>query len=383
MNAPLPRRLRAARERGAGLIEIMVGVLIGMIVVAVVYNLLVVAEGYKRMAIGVADAQVTGQLTQFIVGRELANAGNALATATDELAVCGDWRLKPLPAVIRAGATANDPDDLTLFYSTSPRVVHPVYFAAAVAPPNPLPIYSPNGFKVNDWFIATDRTANCSLGQVTGITQFPSGNPWPPADSGGGIQLAYTPASAFSFTPGSRIINLGPQVNRVHYMVNAAKAQLESQNVNPGAGVQPVVPLAQNVVLLKAQYGIDTNGDGNIDCWTPADNAGTCGAVDYSGPSDPATALGGGVFAPAATAAQIRGIKAIRVAIVVRSEDVARTDATNASLVNQTAWLFNCAANNATCQSRIQIDNTVLNDYGRYRIYESTIPLRNSLWNQP
>ena len=53
----------------------------------------------------------------------------------------------------------------------------------------------------------------------------------------------------------------------------------------------------------------------------------------------------------------------------------------SASLVNQTAWLFNCAANDATCQSRIQIDNTVLNDYSRYRIYETVIPLRNALWN--
>ena len=29
----------------------------------------------------------------------------------------------------------------------------------------------------------------------------------------------------------------------------------------------------------------------------------------------------------------------------------------------------------------MQIDNTVLQDYGRYRIYEATIPLRNSIWN--
>ena len=50
--------------------RLMVGVLIGMIVVAVVYNVLVMAEGYKRSTIGVADAQVTGQLAQFVVGRE-------------------------------------------------------------------------------------------------------------------------------------------------------------------------------------------------------------------------------------------------------------------------------------------------------------------------
>ena len=81
-------------------------------------------------------------------------------------------------------------------------------------------------------------------------------------------------------------------------------------------------------------------------------------------------------------AACIRAIKAVRVALVVRSEDVAKADAVNATLVNQSAWIFNCAANDATCQGRIQLDNTVLQDYGRYRIYEATIPLRNAIWNQ-
>ncbi len=77
----------------------------------------------------------------------------------------------------------------------------------------------------------------------------------------------------------------------------------------------------------------------------------------------------------------MRSIKAVRIAIVVRSEHQERQDALSASLVNQSAWLFNCAANDATCQGRIQINNTVLDDYSRYRIYETVIPLRNSIWN--
>ena len=88
------------------------------------------------------------------------------------------------------------------------------------------------------------------------------------------------------------------------------------------------------------------------------------------------------------TPRRLRSIKAVRIAIVVRSEhqeraDLAAENKLSASLVGQTAWLFNCAANNATCQGRIQIDNTVLNDYSRYRIYETVIPLRNALWSNP
>ena len=55
--------------------------------------------------------------------------------------------------------------------------------------------------------------------------------------------------------------------------------------------------MAQNIVLLKAQYGVDSNGDNLVDCWTPADNSGTCtiagAAVDFTGPTDPTTLAGG------------------------------------------------------------------------------------------
>lgn len=387
---------RSARQRGAGIIETMVGILIGMIVVAAVYNVLVLAEGYKRSTIGVADAQVTGQLTQYILGREIANGGAAMMMAVDELGGCSDWRLKALPVAITAGATANDPDQLTVYYSSSPRVVHPVRFSGPLTlttVPNAYPVNSPNGFKPGDWIIATDYSGgsgNCALAKINpnGVTQL-DGSAWPPASGGGQVALAHTPVTAFAPAPdaGWRTINMGPQLMRMHYTIDPVKAQLNSQNVNwldPGGGLfQPVTPLAQNVVLLKAQYGVDVNGDNLLDCWTDAVAANPCNGLDYSGPTDPKTLAGGGPFATNATAAQLRAIKAVRVAIVVRSEHQERPDALSASLVGQTAWLFNCAANNATCLRRIQIDNTILNDYSRYRIYETVIPLRNSLWNEP
>ena len=84
--------------------------------------------------------------------------------------------------------------------------------------------------------------------------------------------------------------------------------------------------------------------------------------------------------APANSAARIRSIKAIRLAIVVRSDDDVKPDAASGSLLNQSAVLFTCPASILNCTT-LTIDNTVLQDYRRYRIYEATIPLRNSLWH--
>ena len=45
------------RQRGFGLVETMIGILIGLLVVLVIYNLFSAAERYKRMTVGTSDAQ--------------------------------------------------------------------------------------------------------------------------------------------------------------------------------------------------------------------------------------------------------------------------------------------------------------------------------------
>lgn len=77
MNAARPTPARR-RQRGAGLIETMIGILIGLLVVLVVYNLLAVAEDYRRATTGASDAQITGLLSQFITSQDAASAGSGI-----------------------------------------------------------------------------------------------------------------------------------------------------------------------------------------------------------------------------------------------------------------------------------------------------------------
>ena len=62
-------------HRGFSLIEIMVGVVIGLIAVLVIYQIFAAAEGIKRNTTSVGDAQQNGLLSSFMLGIELANAG--------------------------------------------------------------------------------------------------------------------------------------------------------------------------------------------------------------------------------------------------------------------------------------------------------------------
>ena len=138
-------------QNGAGIVETMIGILIGMIVILVVYNVFAVSEGYKRAAVGAADAQTTGLYAQFVLAREITNAGNGLldsgiASSVSDLVQCANtqatWinptppfpapkvpaKIRPTPVLINDGGGANAPDSLIVAYSLSPHVVSPVQF---------------------------------------------------------------------------------------------------------------------------------------------------------------------------------------------------------------------------------------------------------------
>jgi type IV pilus assembly protein PilW len=383
-----PRNIPARRQRGAGIIETMIGILIGLLVVLVIYQVFAASQGYKRLTTAEADAQVTGLFTQFVLGRELANAGAAIATGFDTFAPCSaplanSWQLKPIPVLITDGGGLNLSDSFVVFYGNPLHVANPVVFLGpAMVTPNPFVVQSPNGFKQGDWILAGDPGGNCWLAQI-------NAPPTPDAVYGGqgGIDITYTPvpAAPLGFSQSAKMLNLGQdnngQIDRVQYSVDVAKDQLISQVVNPVQGfVAPLpIPIAQNIVLMKAEYGIDVPNNKIVNFWTPAvspaQNPAITNGIDYSV---------GSIGSVATTAPTIRTIKAVRIGIVVRSDEPNLNDQ---ALKNQPAqYLFNCSLNtDVGCQGRIKVDNVanggVLADGYRYRLYETTIPLRNAIWN--
>ncbi len=222
--------------------------------------------------------------------------------------------------------------------------------------------------------------------------------PDPTVPPTGKVTLTQDPAVATAFALAGaadppRVLSLGPQglATRIRYDLDQPNAVLRTTDLLTTNALAPV-PIAQNVVLLKAQYGVDTDANGIIDCWTPAD-ASTCG--DFS----PAAVRG-------FTLAQINRILAVRIGVVVRSDEPdlrALTDPGNADLQAEAralkaatrppVVLFNCSTNNAACQNRVVVPAAagapvgssscgaaVICDYWRYRTYETIVPLRNSIF---
>ncbi len=350
-----------SRQRGASLIEIMVGVVIGLIAILVIYQVFAVSEGLRRNTTGVGDAQQNGLLSSFALGIELANAGNGIASAAQELYGCSNLSndptksVRPVPILITDSGNANAPDEFSVFYSASTSLAGPVDIRKAAAPAEDLQVQSPlpgalNAFKSGDMVVAINIGGQCSRSTVTAVTG---------PDANGVVTLKHTveDGSAVAFTSSSQILNLGQanRVQRVRYYVQ--DNVLYSRNLFDAAATP--VPLASGVVNLKLQYGVDSDNDGFLDDWVSASEANWDASTLMSGAK------------ATTTLARLSSIKAVRIAVVTRSEQFDR----DAPAFAHT--LFNCAV--SPCDGKIDITAPA---QWRYRVYETIVPLRNVVWNR-
>ena len=346
---------RRAGQQGTGLVEVMIGLVIGMLMVLVIFQVYQVNESQKRTITGGSDAQQNAAYGLFLLGRDISTAGNAVAAAATALDGCA--LLRPLPVVIAAGATDAIPDTVTVFYGGSSSLSTPVAFInnATIDGTNagPYQVASPVGFSVND-IVAAVQGTNCTLSQVTAVT-YPAN---PPVGNGiatithtpiaGNMEVTYNAVNA-------GLVNLGPAASpgqdgplaRLQYSVDATTNTLISQNLLPTAAAAS--PVVSDVVNLKAQFGLDTDNDGTIDTWQPA--TGTWSSANLP-------------LQPLATLQQIR---AVRVAIVTRSADYERDVVTPGPLL-----MFDGA---------VSMNLTADQQHYRYKVFETIVPLRNAVWN--
>ncbi|HEY1460920.1 MAG TPA: PilW family protein [Casimicrobiaceae bacterium] len=346
-------RLRA--QVGFSLIEIMVGIVIGMIAVLVIYQVFSAAEGLRRNTTSVGDAQQNGLLSSFMLNIEVANASNGIADAMTELGACAATAdiattFRPIPLLITDGGASSD--SFTVNYSLSQRVVTPVQFSQNAAAGAPYEVISPNGFKTDDLILAISSStpAVCDLTRVVSVAADP-GSVNPLDQLSGQVKVTHTGAPD-AFTADAVLLNLGPKSSgqRVTFDVNAGVLRSTSLWDSNGAPTaQPPNPIASNVVMMKLMYGID-NGAGGV-TWNAA-----------VGAWSPANVL-------AADNTTLKKIRAIRLGIVVQGEQFDKALALETP--SPTWTLFTPDVN---------LTGALLPGF-RYRTYETIIPLRNPVWN--
>jgi type IV pilus assembly protein PilW len=346
-------RTRIARSGGATLIDAVVGLAVAMIALVVVYQAFVATDAMRRNASSIADAQGAAAFALATLAEQIGNAGAGWAAASRWLETCPATAsiattLRPLHVLITDGGAADRPDSLVVRQTFTHALALPAAIASPATAGTHFRVESPDGFSAGDRVIAVTRTGNCAATTVTALAPAAAGVV-DVTHSGLSIDLPIT----------SVLVDLGAAGLASTLRFDLASGALRSQDLANG---DAPVPLASNVVNLKFQYGVDSDGDGRLDTWVRADPASSW---------SPAALL-------AASRATLARIKAIRVGIVVRAERIDR------ALVRDFHWvLFDCEDDDkSACPGRLE--GTIPGNPGgsyRYRALEAVVPLRNVLWN--
>ncbi len=355
------------RQAGLSMIELMVGMAIGLIGTVIIAAALLANEDYKRSTVGTSDAQVNGALSLYAVERDLRMAGygfantNALGCAsvsysrTSFVGAYPAFGLRPIVMTDGGGTVtgttqvATGADTLQIVYaSEAQRSLPAVLNGAMAAAGTSIVLFDTIGYNGSattrgDLVVAVSG-ATCSLHQVTAVAN--------------ATTLTVAAGAAFNGTAspgyavGSYLFNLGlPVVHNYSVSGNGSLQLLDvfsttASNVTPTVSATPT-NIASGVVDLQADYGIDSNGDGIVDTYT--------------------------ITAPT-TAATWAQVLAIRVAVLVRSANYFRPPTAGGACTATTAA--------PTWTGGTHFMSDALPSCYKYRSFETVVPLRNMIWKE-
>jgi type IV pilus assembly protein PilW len=372
---------RTSTEKGFGLIEIMVGLAIGMIATIVMFQTFAVSERQKRTTTGAADAQSNGAIATFVMERDIKMAGwgidSRLLGNCDPLYTWHESKNGPIDNFGTPGASlmasvtiadgGNAPDAITIQYYGNPANANATLGKTSIN--GNMPMVS-SEYEVDSIYgcepklgeppplaIISQKGKGCTLAQIT-QAQSPPGKlqhnkgvdaPYNPDASNMGGWPPYTKET----DPSKRAyVQCFSSLYRRTYQIAAQKLTLTQPD---NAGVDTTFEVAPEILHLQAQYGIADAGSQQINAWVaPTGNWATASL----------------------TATNVKRIKAVRIALLARSaayekpeDGVTCTATTAANVASWPAWAgFTTTQLPADWQCY------------RYKAFEMTIPLRNIIW---
>ena len=343
-------------QAGFSLVEILVGLVIGLLATLVIMQVFAVFEGQKRTTTGTADAQTNGSIALYTIAHELQMAGYGLLPATDSPLECttlafgatGITDISPV-TITDGGAAAGASDSISIRYATSASGGVP---SPITAPPagNNATIDNNLGCQVDDIAMIVNGTS-CNLTKVTALPDFITITLQDP--TGAIVDANLSCLGAWNVT----VFGVNPNYDP------ADPANSQAYLERNGA------PSVADIVNMQAQYGVSASASSNqVTQW-----------VDASGATWAAP-----------TVADRNRIKAVRIAVVARNGLLEKDNVSNAcsSLTADAptglcAWSATSASPLISSPApAIDLSNDPVWRRYRYRVFETIVPLRNMIWSK-
>jgi len=344
-------------QRGFNLIEVMIGLTIGLIALLAVAQVFATFNQQRNTATQTMEAQSNGALALYLIERDLAMSGYGLMNLQDCANIQWYWNppgctgggcgvqspLSTRPLLITDGGAASDQIEINYAQSTS-AVPGSLLTQDQAAATEEYHLASTAGYATGD-MVVVNVGGSCTMSQTTDanyedLTLFHATtseyNPAvaPPAGATGGWDIA---------AKDDLLVNLGTYVSK-RYRVSSNTLQMA---IFPETGTYSTV--VEGILLLKMEYGMDTNNDDIIDTW-----------------ADGTTAI---------TSANVTQVMALRVGIVARSP-LQEKDAVDAPAV------LTVLPDQADTVANEELTWAVPDTHYRYKAYYTLIPLRNVIWGR-
>lgn len=378
INTRLKRVDMPTGQRGFSLIELMVGLIIGLVATLAISNIFSGYEARKRMISSGSDAQASGVMSMYYIRRDVQNAGFGLPfnSSSDPSPL-----LCPLnTSVSQSGVVMNltpvsivdggsGSDTITVRYGTSPSGGASLRATGNMTAPTLDGALM--GCQVNDVVLFAQTTASpkCTLAKLQALKADRS------IQSLNELNTAPTdnPVTDLNGSDRVRFSCLGAW-NQYQYTVNS-RFELARTGGIEGSGNFPdstAVPIVSEVVSLQAQYGLANTLDASSTSTTAAAYLNQINQwVDATG------TYGGGV-----SLLNRNRIRAVRVAVVTRDGALQKQVVSQACNGAAAGVSKVCVWN--TDGTPASVDLTAVPNWQRYRyrVFEAVIPLRNLIWNR-
>jgi len=343
------------------LVELMVGILVGLMVVLAASGSLAFFEAQRTTSLSGNAAMNSGMMGGYLLQRDLRNAGVGLFNASQlgctrlnlyfNGATRADGSAVAPVTIVDGGA---GPDTISVFFADSVLGSAPIGLTRGLTSAGEnLHVSSASGVQAGDVVLIAGNAATdpCSVAQVSSIAAGATdvdlvrvaggAFPWNPADPAGAF------ATAPLYSASGVVMRTGNNITWRNYSAAAGSLTARDQITNTS------VQVATNVVTLQAQYGV-TDGISNIvRRWVDATD-------EWANP----------------TADLITRIRAVRFSIVVRSarREIVKDASNNcvATTVAPSPWP-DVAPLDLSADPEWQCY--------RYQVYASIVPLKNVVWS--
>jgi type IV pilus assembly protein PilW len=332
----------------------MVIALLGTIII---FQVFAVSEDIKRTSTSGGDAQQSGLLALFSIERDARMAGFGInytsllgcrVIAYDAGPPARDFDFLLVAAQITDGA-GGAPDSVRFVYGNSNLLLAPAKLTLASDVASVVHrVDNAYGYLIGDLMIAAEvgGAKDCSMRQIgalpgaTVLLDHSNGR----YNKAGGLTVDYVVWDNTSQT-GGRLFDFGAAPTVATYAVLAG--QLTYQNLIADTAATAI---ADGIVQLQAEYGKDTDGDGDLDLW------------EATMPVPP-------------TATDWARVIAMRMAVVARSAQPERPSVAGGPCDTTTAApTWTAGAIDLTADPNWQCF--------RYRVFETMVPFRNLIWQQ-